>query len=441
LLPFQLAASVASGATVAVVAGASAALATGVLVAWVVGARSARDEALSPWVPELVVLVDTVTLTMAGLAVAVAATGWGEDQLRDGALVALTATAVFLLVSLASRRLASALRVLLVGDDRSVRGTAVAWADRSDVVLTGAVVLVEGPTLEPEPGGTDAGLATPVSHDPSAVARLVQEWDVDVVVVLPSAAVGADLVQQLCWQLEDTPARLAVRTGLDAMARHRVHLTHLSGTSVARVEPSCPSPGVRRVKRAMDRVLAGLLLVVLAPLLALLLLLVRLDSPGSPVFRQQRVGHRGALFTMYKLRTMVDHAEELRPQLAAVDEGNGVLFKMREDPRVTRLGRFLRKTSLDELPQLVNVLRGEMSLVGPRPALPEEVAAYDERARRRLAVLPGMTGLWQVRGRSTLGWEESVALDLHYADNITIGRDLAICVQTLRAVVHGRGAY
>ena len=144
---------------------------------------------------------------------------------------------------------------------------------------------------------------------------------------------------------------------------------------------------------------------------------------------------------MYKFRTMVVDAEAVKVQLASIDEGNGVLFKIRRDPRVTRIGRHLRRLSLDELPQLVNVLRGEMSLVGPRPALPLEVARYDHRAERRLAVRPGLTGLRQVSGRSDLDWEESLRLDLDYTDNVSLGRDLAICASTVRAVATGRGAY
>jgi lipopolysaccharide/colanic/teichoic acid biosynthesis glycosyltransferase len=168
---------------------------------------------------------------------------------------------------------------------------------------------------------------------------------------------------------------------------------------------------------------------------------VRLESRGRGLFTQTRVGQNGRLFKVYKMRTMCADAEERKQELSEVDEGNGVLFKMRRDPRITRVGGILRKTSLDELPQLLNVVRGEMSLVGPRPALPQEVEQYDETARRRLAVKPGMTGLWQVSGRSDLDWDTTVDLDVTYTDNVTIAKDLQICLRTVKAVTSGRGAY
>ncbi|MDZ5621527.1 sugar transferase [Nocardioides sp. HM23] len=199
--------------------------------------------------------------------------------------------------------------------------------------------------------------------------------------------------------------------------------------------------GSRVVKATLDAVLAALLLVWLSPLLLLLMLAVRLDSAGPAVFRQVRVGKDGRHFEVLKLRTMVDGAEDLKGSLLAANESDGgVLFKIRRDPRITRLGALLRRSSLDELPQLVNVLRGEMSLVGPRPALPDEVAVMDEEALRRFTVRPGMTGLWQVSGRSNLGWSEARAFDTYYADNWTVRGDLAILVRTAKAVVTAEGA-
>jgi lipopolysaccharide/colanic/teichoic acid biosynthesis glycosyltransferase len=177
------------------------------------------------------------------------------------------------------------------------------------------------------------------------------------------------------------------------------------------------------------------------PVLAVIAVCIRLDSDGPALFRQQRVREGGRRFTMLKFRTMSVDAEQAKAALTALnDHGNGILFKMRNDPRVTRVGRVLRATSLDELPQLVNVLRGEMSLVGPRPALPSEVALYDETAERRLAVKPGLTGLWQVSGRSNLSWDESLRLDLHYVDNWRHRIDLGILVRTIKTVVRRDGA-
>jgi lipopolysaccharide/colanic/teichoic acid biosynthesis glycosyltransferase len=169
--------------------------------------------------------------------------------------------------------------------------------------------------------------------------------------------------------------------------------------------------------------------------------LVRLSSPGPVLFRQKRVGARGEPFTMLKFRSMVPDAEQQLPELIHRDEGNGVLFKVRHDPRVTRVGAWLRRYSLDELPQLINVLRGDMSIVGPRPPLPAEVELYSDDATRRLRVRPGLTGLWQVSGRSDLTWEESLRLDLRYVDNWSLTLDLAILWRTWRAILHGAGAY
>lgn len=216
----------------------------------------------------------------------------------------------------------------------------------------------------------------------------------------------------------------------------------------ASLEPDAPAPvdataPGRVAKDAVDRLGAVVLLIALAPLIAALSVLVRLDSPGSAFFRQTRVGRDGRTFTMLKLRTMHDGAEGGVDLLASANEcdPSSLLFKIRRDPRLTPIGAVLRRYSLDELPQLVNVLRGEMSLVGPRPALPSEARAYTEDQQRRLTVKPGMTGLWQVSGRSDLSWEESVRLDLTYVDTWSWWMDLGIAVRTLGAVVTHRGAY
>lgn len=186
---------------------------------------------------------------------------------------------------------------------------------------------------------------------------------------------------------------------------------------------------------------ATLGLVVLLPLLLGVGLLVRLDSAGPAIYRQQRVGRDGRLFTMYKFRSMTTSADAERTDLLGHNESDGVLFKIQRDPRITRVGSWLRRTSLDEMPQLWNVVRGEMSLVGPRPALPEEVAQYDVDPQRRLVVKPGMTGLWQVSGRSDLTWDQSVRLDLRYVDNWSLRLDASILARTVSAVLTSRGAY
>ena len=199
-------------------------------------------------------------------------------------------------------------------------------------------------------------------------------------------------------------------------------------------------PVQRAIKVAADRVLSLVLLALLLVPMLLVALAVRLDSTGPAIFRQTRVGRHGREFTIYKFRSMTVDAEDRLATLRGRNEGAGPLFKMRSDPRVTRVGRLIRRTSIDELPQLWNVVRGEMSLVGPRPALPGEVARYDGRVARRLLVRPGMTGAWQVSGRSRLGWDEAVDLDLDYVDGWSLWVDAVLLARTARAVVSGDGA-
>ncbi len=196
------------------------------------------------------------------------------------------------------------------------------------------------------------------------------------------------------------------------------------------------------VKSMLDRTLALLLLAVAIPIMLALVLAIRLDSSGPAIFRQTRIGRNGRPFTMYKFRSMRSDAELVLDQLLDQNESaGGVLFKIRHDPRITKVGGFLRRSSLDELPQLLNVLRGDMSLVGPRPALPHEVEQYDELPRRRLDVKPGITGLWQVSGRSDLAWDDAIRLDLEYVEGWSLRMDLAILCRTAGAVLSRRGAY
>lgn len=194
-------------------------------------------------------------------------------------------------------------------------------------------------------------------------------------------------------------------------------------------------------KRVFDVIVASIALILCAPLILIVSLVIAVDSRGPVLFCQRRVGRGGVHFRIIKFRTMEQGAEELIEDLRRFNEGSGPLFKMKADPRVTRVGRVLRKCSIDELPQLLNVLRGEMSLVGPRPGLPVEIDAYEAHAYRRLAVLPGITGLWQVSGRSDLDWEGGLALDLDYVDDCSFRRDLVILAKTVPRVLGSRGAY
>jgi len=194
------------------------------------------------------------------------------------------------------------------------------------------------------------------------------------------------------------------------------------------------------VKRAMDIAVASASLLFFLPLFLVVAAAIKLDSPGPVLFRQTRIGKGGKPFSFYKFRSMIRDAERHKEALRDRNEAEAPLFKIRNDPRVTAVGRILRKTSLDELPQMINVLKGEMSLVGPRPCLPYEWAAYEEWHKRRLSVLPGCTGLWQVHGRSEVGFEDMVVLDLYYIQNASPWMDLKLILQTVPVMLFGTGA-
>jgi len=220
-----------------------------------------------------------------------------------------------------------------------------------------------------------------------------------------------------------------------------VDIEVLNGIPLLSVKPNTIVGPKFAIKRAMDLGLSILGMIFVLPLMGIMALAIKLDSPGPVLFIQTRVGRGGKLFKAYKFRSMVADAEQLKPQLEQLNEADGPLFKIKDDPRLTRVGKFLRRTSLDELPQIFNVIKGEMSLVGPRPALPEEVEAYEPWHRKRLEALPGMTGLWQVSGRSNLGFDEMVMLDIYYVENWSPGLDISILIRTIPKVLIGEGAY
>jgi exopolysaccharide biosynthesis polyprenyl glycosylphosphotransferase len=288
---------------------------------------------------------------------------------------------------------------------------------------------------------------TPFGDIPSYVgldraARAIAQHAAEAILVLPGRHVSPVALRRLQWEVAGTGAGLYLGTGLLDVAPNRTSVVSSSGLDVLHVAPATLTGPRRALKDVAERTLALIGVVALLPVLLGLAVLVRRDSPGPALFRQQRVGKDGRPFDMLKFRSMTVTAESDRTGLVASNEvDGGVLFKIQQDPRVTSVGRWMRRYSLDELPQLWNVVRGEMSLVGPRPALPGEVARYDLDPRRRLVVKPGLTGLWQVSGRSDLSWEQSVRLDLRYVDNWSLRLDLQILVRTVRAVLGHRGAY
>jgi exopolysaccharide biosynthesis polyprenyl glycosylphosphotransferase len=292
------------------------------------------------------------------------------------------------------------------------------------------------------------GSCRPLSDGPDVAAAVdrvrsrVAELRADTVAVAPSAQITPAVLRRLAWALEGSGVDLLVAPALTDVAGPRVNVRPVSGLPLLQIaEPEFT--GMRRlVKGALDLTGAALLLTLLAPLFAALALLVRLTSPGPVLFRQTRIGRGGHPFTIYKFRTMHPDAEQRLTELRALNDhgATGILFKLKDDPRITSIGRVLRRYSLDELPQLLNVLLGQMSLVGPRPPLPTEVAQYERDTHRRLLVKPGITGLWQVSGRSDLDWDETVRLDLYYVENWSVALDAEIAWKTIWAVLKGAGA-
>ncbi|GHF94206.1 exopolysaccharide biosynthesis polyprenyl glycosylphosphotransferase [Streptomyces albogriseolus] len=299
-----------------------------------------------------------------------------------------------------------------------------------------AVCTTDGPGLD---GGRLDGV--PVVGRLADVADHVRRDGYRVVAVTPDPHWSPDRLQRLSWNLEGSDAEMVVAPVLMEVAGPRLHVDAVLGIPLLRVSMPAFTGGRRAVKGVVDRLGATVLLVLFAPLMLLVALLVATDSRGGVFYRQRRVGKDGLEFTILKFRTMVPDADRARAALTGLNEGAGPLFKMRRDPRVTRIGAVLRRYSLDELPQLFNVLTGSMSLVGPRPPLPEECASYGPDIRRRLKVKPGLTGLWQISGRSDLSWEEAVRLDLRYVEDWSLALDTVILWKTLRAVIQGQGAY
>jgi exopolysaccharide biosynthesis polyprenyl glycosylphosphotransferase len=334
-------------------------------------------------------------------------------------------------------------RVVAVGHAAAVaRLVTVLRRDTYHGLAVVAACLVD----KPEGTGPDGAAGVPAAGVPvagglSGVAAAVDLFGADTVAVLACPEMDGGRLRELAWQLEKTDTDLFVAPTLLDVAGPRTTIRPVAGLPLLHVDHPELAGAKQAVKSGFDRTCAAAALLMLAPLFAVIAISIRLADHGPVFFRQTRIGKDGRAFTLYKFRSMVPDAEQRKSQLAIYNEADGILFKIREDPRVTRPGAWLRRWSLDELPQLINVLIGDMSLVGPRPALPDEVARYHDHMRRRLVVKPGITGLWQVSGRSDLSQDEAERLDLYYVENWSLALDLQVLGKTGSAVMRGSGAY
>lgn len=332
-------------------------------------------------------------------------------------------------------------RLLLLGGPSAVAHLAASLhsAKHAGYVPVAAYTpgVVDKTSIEPESGLPILGHGT----DTHSVLEAIDACKADAVAVSAGVQLHPSTIRHLGWELASRNVGLIMAPALTDIAGPRIHTQQVAGLPLIHVTAPTLEGGQRVAKRLFDIVVSGVLIILTAPVMALVAIIVKLDSRGPALFRQARVGMEGRHFQMLKFRSMVLDAEAQLGELHAQNEGQGLLFKIKDDPRITRVGRTIRRYSLDELPQLFNIFGGSMSLVGPRPPLPREVEAYENDVRRRLLVKPGLTGLWQVSGRSNLSWQDSVRLDLYYVENWSLAGDLVIILRTVRAVFHSTGAY
>ena len=332
-------------------------------------------------------------------------------------------------------------RLLVVGSPQAVRDLTLGFSREpwSGYDVVGACI----PGQYSRDGIGIPGFGTvPVLGNEESVARAVVASGSHAVAVAATEQFHGTGLRELSWELENLDVDLLVAPGVVDVAGPRLHMRPVAGLPLIHVEKPQYHGAKRFQKRAFDFAFSGLALLFGLPFLLLIALAVKLTSRGPVFYRQERIGLDGAPFEMIKFRTMVVGADAMLEEVAHLNESDsGVLFKIRKDPRVTPLGRFLRKYSLDELPQFINAFTGEMSVVGPRPPLESEVASYDDHTMRRLLVKPGITGLWQVSGRSDLSWEDSVRLDMFYVENWSIMADIVIALKTARVVFNHSGSY
>lgn len=287
-------------------------------------------------------------------------------------------------------------------------------------------------------------VGVPILGSDTHIRDIIGTYEPTTIIFTSGTGLSGKEMRRLAWDLQERSISMIVVPAISEIASDRVTMRPVAGLPLVHVDPPRQRDALRWSKRLFDIAASILGLIAISPLLLVVALVVKLHDGGPVFFVQNRAGRDGRLFPFYKFRSMVPNAEHIRStqlEQGDHDRGNDVMFKMKNDPRITKPGKFLRRYSIDELPQLWNVLKGDMSLIGPRPALPSEVDLYDEYARRRLSVRPGITGLWQVSGRSDLSWDETVRLDLYYVDNWSFIQDLSILFRTVKAVLASEGAY
>jgi exopolysaccharide biosynthesis polyprenyl glycosylphosphotransferase len=425
-----------------------AALTTGLAFGWLAACRlgNAHDLASMPACVDDLRAVGRVTLFTTGL-VAIVALAAGLTTLRPAVLLGLPVAGAMSglsrvtgqsLLRVARKRGRCLNRVIVVGGEEEVFDLVGRMRRDSRMGLEPVGACLPG-------GGNRLSLVrhqVPVVGDVWDAAVAADQQRATAIVVGAGPGIDSTVVRRLGWQLEGGPASLVVAPPVTEVREFRLNTRTLGDAPVLHVAGRPRSVSLFFCKDVLERAAALLAVLLLAPVMVAVALAVRLTSSGPALFRQTRIGRGGREFTVYKFRTMIADADRLVDELRHLNIcETGPMFKIHRDPRVTPFGAWLRRTSLDELPQLFNVVRGDMALVGPRPALPREVARYTDDVRRRLLVKPGVTGLWQVSGRSDLSWEDTVRLDLRYVENWSPGLDVQILLRTASAVVKGRGAY
>ena len=383
-----------------------------------------------------------MTVLLAGVSLLVDSTALLRHDLLAVALAAVLTPVVRRLYRWADEHAAGTVRRprrgLIVGHPASIAEFLLHQRPADARRLSVVVACVLGAEADPE----TADLSVPVAGGMDEIVPAVRANGCDGVIALGGPEFGRGALRGLCWKLHKAGVEVALAPILSDVAAGRLALSTVGGLPLLHLRAPVLSGPARLLTDLCQRAAALLILLLISPLMLVLALLVRATSPGPALFRQSRVGLGGDEFNCLKFRTMVVDAEARQAEVAHLNEmRDGPLFKISKDPRLTRIGGVLRRYSLDELPQLLNVLGGSMALVGPRPPLPAEVARYSDEMTRRLAVKPGLTGLWQVSGRSSLSWAESVRLDLSYVENWSPGLDAMILLRTTSAVVRGDGAF